>query len=253
MANVASECLELNFVSVMMTMSMSHDFISDLNCSIAWGLVSAAALKTYSDGGWNVLFVVFVCSAATASEWTRSITMLLLLMLWSASLLIGVFPWFLFLPIWLGAGGRLLMMDLIRCCFRPRLWMSGETMFAGACWLRMLLPALVPLARWRLIPTAGKLHSAAAANKLETNLNKSEFLWSTTARRQDQLNYTSIPLSDGDIRPSKIVRNLGVLIDSHLSFSQRVNSITRKSYSEPWRVKSFRRSLYIYLFMQNVR
>ena len=82
-----------------------------------------------------------------------------------------------------------------------------------------------------------------AANKLKLNPNKTEFLWSATARRQDQLDYTSIHLSDGDIRPSKVVRNLGVLIDSQLSFSQHVNNITSKSYSELRRLKSFRRSL----------
>ena len=82
-----------------------------------------------------------------------------------------------------------------------------------------------------------------AANKLKLNPNKTEFLWSATARRQDQLDHTSIHLSDGDIRPSKVVRNLGVLIDSQLSFSQHVNNITSKSYSELRRLKSFRRSL----------
>ena len=82
-----------------------------------------------------------------------------------------------------------------------------------------------------------------AANKLKLNPNKTEFLWSATARRQDQLDYTSIHLSDRDIRPSKVVRNLGVLIDSQLSFSQPVNNITSKSYSELRRLKSFRRSL----------
>ena len=82
-----------------------------------------------------------------------------------------------------------------------------------------------------------------AANKLKLNPNKTEFLWSATARRQSQLDTTPIDLSDGNIRPSKAVRDLGVTIDSQLSFAQHVNSIACKCYAELRRIKSFRRSL----------
>ena len=43
---------------------------------------------------------------------------------------------------------------------------------------------------------------------------------SATARCQNQLDHTPIDLSDGNIRPSKAVRDLGVMIDSQLSFAQ---------------------------------
>ena len=58
-----------------------------------------------------------------------------------------------------------------------------------------------------------------ADNKLELDPNKTEFLWSATARSQNQLDHTPVDFSDGNIRPTKAVRNLGVMIDSQLSFS----------------------------------
>ena len=64
-----------------------------------------------------------------------------------------------------------------------------------------------------------------------------------TARPQNQLDTTPIDLSDRNIRPSKLVRDLGVMIDSQLSFAQHVKSIACKCYAELRRIKSFRRSL----------
>ena len=104
-------------------------------------------------------------------------------------------------------------------------------------------PSEVKFLRSSTVACINEITEWCAANKLKLNPNKTEFLWSATARRQDQLDYMPIHLSEGDIRPSKVVRNLGVLIDSQLSFSQHVNNITSKSYSELRRLKSFRRSL----------
>ena len=50
MVELESTCLELNLVSVMITTSTLYDPISAHSCSIAWGFVNAAALKTYKDG-----------------------------------------------------------------------------------------------------------------------------------------------------------------------------------------------------------
>ena len=104
-------------------------------------------------------------------------------------------------------------------------------------------PSEAPFLRSSIVACINEITEWCATNKLKLNPSKTEFLWSATARRQDQLDHTSIRLSDGEIRPSKVVRDLGVLIDSQLSFSQHVNIITSKSYSEPRRLKSFRRSL----------
>ena len=82
-----------------------------------------------------------------------------------------------------------------------------------------------------------------ATNKLKLNPNKTEFLWSATSRRQNQLDHNPIDLSDGEIRPRKAVRDLGVMIDTQLSFAQHVNSIACKCYAELRRITSFRRSL----------
>ena len=68
--------------------------------------------------------------------------------------------------------------------------------------------------------------------KLKLNPNKTKFLWSATARRQNQLDHNLIDLSDSNIQPSKAVRDLGVMIDSQLSVAQHVNSIACKFYAE---------------------
>ena len=48
---------------------------------------------------------------------------------------------------------------------------------------------------------------------VELNQNKTKFLWRATARRQNQLDHNPIDLSVGNIRPSKAVRDLGIMID----------------------------------------
>ena len=104
-------------------------------------------------------------------------------------------------------------------------------------------PSEAQFLRSSIVACINEITEWCATNKLKLNPSKTEFLWSATARRQDQLDHTPIRLSDGVIRPSKVVRDLGVLIDSQLSFAHHVNTITSKSYSELRRLKSFRRSL----------
>ena len=91
--------------------------------------------------------------------------------------------------------------------------------------------------RSSIVACINEITKWCAANKLKLNPNKTEFLWSATARRQNQLDTTPIDLSDGNIRPSKSVRDLGVMIDSQLSFAQHVSSIACKCYSELRRIK----------------
>ena len=96
--------------------------------------------------------------------------------------------------------------------------------------------------RFSIVACINQISEWCIANKLKLNTNKPEF-WSATSRRQSQLHTTPIDLSDGNIRPSKVVCDLGVIIDSQLSFAQHVNSITCKCYSELRQIKSFRHSL----------
>ena len=104
-------------------------------------------------------------------------------------------------------------------------------------------PKDTQLLRTSIVACINEITEWCAANKLKLNPSKTEFLWSATARRQSQLDQTPINFSDGNIRPSKAVRDLGVMIDSQLSFAQHVNNISCKCYAELRRIKSFRRSL----------
>ena len=78
-------------------------------------------------------------------------------------------------------------------------------------------PKDTQLLRSSIVACINEITEWCAANKLKLNPNKTEFLWGATTRRQNQLDHSPIDLSDGNIRPSKAVRDLGVMIDSQLA------------------------------------
>jgi hypothetical protein len=55
------------------------------------------------------------------------------------------------------------------------------------------------------------------SNRLQLNMDKTELLWCTTARRLHQLPTTTIRIGPDQIEPSSSVRILGIQIDSDLT------------------------------------
>jgi hypothetical protein len=67
-----------------------------------------------------------------------------------------------------------------------------------------------------------------SSNRLQLNANKTEFICFATPRRQDQLPVDVIRISDHDITPAAVARNLGVYFDSELSMRRHIDVITAR-------------------------
>jgi hypothetical protein len=76
------------------------------------------------------------------------------------------------------------------------------------------------------------LPSFQAANRLKLNEDKTDALLVSSKDNVAKKRITSIPLVVGgaSIIPSPVVRYLGVLLDSHLTMVQQINSSCRSSY-----------------------
>ena len=66
---------------------------------------------------------------------------------------------------------------------------------------------------------------------------------SLTCFCRDDLSFPDIHLSDGSIKPVKVVRDLGVFFDEHLSGDYNVGNVTRRCYYHLRQIKSVRRHL----------
>jgi len=67
------------------------------------------------------------------------------------------------------------------------------------------------------------------ANRLSLNQSKLQFMRCATARRLEQLDDSPITICGVQITPVTSVRNLGVVMDSSLSFLSHVNHACHQS------------------------
>ena len=116
-------------------------------------------------------------------------------------------------------------------CGVPNLCTRSSAFSSIGCWHQLIstsyqlyLSSTIKMHTQFLQSSTGinKITDWCVTNKLVLNPNETEFLWSTTARCQSQLDYTLIDLSNDNIRPSKAVRDLGFMIDLQLSFAQHL-------------------------------
>jgi len=70
-----------------------------------------------------------------------------------------------------------------------------------------------------------------ASNRLKLNPVKTDLLWCVTHRRQHQLNRNSVVFGRATVQPSSTVRDLGVILDSQMSFGPYVNQLVGVSNS----------------------
>ena len=82
-------------------------------------------------------------------------------------------------------------------------------------------------------------------NRLKLNADKTDALLISTKDDVKKMRISSIPLVVGDasIIPSAVVRNLGVLLDNHLTMEPQISSICRKAYFHLRRIASIKRFL----------
>ena len=97
----------------------------------------------------------------------------------------------------------------------------------------------------RLIACFHEIQSWCASMRLKLNASKTELIW-FDRRSQPNLNLETLSLRLTDtcsIQPSKVVRDLGVLLDSKLSMSNHISSITKACFFHLRRIRQIRRCL----------
>ena len=78
------------------------------------------------------------------------------------------------------------------------------------------------------------------SNRLKLNPSKTELIWLGSARKYSDIYDDSLRLCGSEIRFSKTVKNLGVIIDNSLTLNTHINSIIRSSYfalRELWHIR----------------
>ena len=79
-------------------------------------------------------------------------------------------------------------------------------------------------------------------NRLQLNPSKTECVW-FRSRYRDGLSFPDVLLPDGSIKPVKVVRDLGVYFDEHLSGEYNVGNVTRRCYYYLRQIKAVRKHL----------
>lgn len=74
-------------------------------------------------------------------------------------------------------------------------------------------------------------------------MDKTEFMWCTTARRQHHLPTTSITVGSILVTPSTSVRDLGIYIDADLVMRTHVQSTVSRCFATLRQLRSIRRSV----------
>jgi len=81
------------------------------------------------------------------------------------------------------------------------------------------------------------------ANKLKLNSDKTNILLVSSATTNKLPSFTPLTVNGLPITPSAVVRNLGVLIDSHLTLDSQINSVCKKSFFHLRRIARIRKFL----------
>jgi len=88
-------------------------------------------------------------------------------------------------------------------------------------------------AEQRLVNCMEDIGQWMASNRLKLNPSKTVFImWCATRRRQHQhLSKDHVTFAGSDIQPSSTVRDLGVLLDSELSFKPHISQLVSRCSS----------------------
>ena len=77
-----------------------------------------------------------------------------------------------------------------------------------------------------------------SSNRLKLNPAKTDFMWCATHRRQHQLNRNPLTFAGATVIPSTTVRDLGVVLDSEMSFGPHINQLVSRCFFQLRRIKS---------------
>ena len=95
----------------------------------------------------------------------------------------------------------------------------------------------------RLVDCMEHIAQWMASNRLKLNPAKTDFMRCATRRRQHQLSKDHVTFGGSSIQPSSSVRDLGVVLDSELSFRPHISQLVSRSFLQLRRIKSCVRAL----------
>jgi len=81
------------------------------------------------------------------------------------------------------------------------------------------------------------------SNRLQLNTAKTEVLWCSSSRRQDQLPRTALRVGNDSVLPSSSVRDLGIYLDSDASMTTHVSKTVSCCFAVLRQIRSIRRSV----------
>ena len=104
-----------------------------------------------------------------------------------------------------------------------------------------------PLSQLRLVERieslSKSLHSWMSSNRLSLNASKTQFIWFGTPQQLLKIDFVLLLEIFPHLSFSSSVRDLGVTLDSSLSFKDHISNLTRASYFHLRRLRAIRRSV----------
>jgi hypothetical protein len=82
-----------------------------------------------------------------------------------------------------------------------------------------------------------------SSNRLSLNSSKTQLIWFGTPQQLQKLDYTLLSQTFPHFNFSSSVRDLGVTLDSSLTFTEHIANLTRSSYFQLRRLRAIRKSV----------
>ena len=118
----------------------------------------------------------------------------------------------------------------------PHLY-ADDTQLYGSC-----RPTDVVALTDRMVNCVSDIAKWMSSNRLQLNLGKTELLWCTTSRRQNQLPAAhSLSLGGSTVYPSNCVRNLGIYLDADLTLSAHISRVVARCFWSLRQLRAIRR------------
>src|SRR6218665_375469 len=133
------------------------------------------------------------------------------------------------------------------CCIQPTFQPYSPntphlvTSVLMLCRRSSMVHLLISSLTGRIDALSQDLHLLMSSNRLSLNPNKTQFIWFGTPQQLSKLDLPLLIETFPSFTFHSSVRNLGVVLDSTLTFSEHVANLTRSSYFHLRRLRAIRR------------
>jgi hypothetical protein len=93
----------------------------------------------------------------------------------------------------------------------------------------------------RVLSCISDIHEWLTSNRLKMNPDKTEFIWFASRQRLQQVVQQNLSVNQVDIAPSRVVRNLGVLMDNCLTLTDHVTKTVQSCFYQLRQLKHVKR------------